>query len=272
MRRVAALAVCAVGGAALYLAPLQLGDARSQLTQPLGTTTAPQDQSSLAATQTNAVPSVTSVPSPSLHQDRTLPTPVRQLRLSGNTAETYTVTWGPSHDAAGIRHYVVLANGFLVGRTRVPTITLVWQTSTSNILVQVAAIDGNGLQGEWRALMIVPPPLQHPHHTVSTRPPSVPASQSPTPPLPSNSPSVDPRDTHSPSGAPSSQDPCSTHDATHTATATTSQDPSASPTLTPPETTVSPSAKPTATGNPTTSLSSEPGMPPTDGPTGIPSC
>lgn len=275
VRRIVALAVCAVGGAALYLAPFQLGDSRSHLDQSRPTVAASEDTSgTVATTPAEATTPPASLPSPSLHSDRTLPTPVRNLRLSSNTARTYTVSWGPSRDAAGIRHYVVLANGFLVGRTRIPTITLVWQTTTSNILLQVAPVDGNGLQGEWRALMIVPPPLYGPNTTAATTSampkPSL-TSQPQTPPSLTPSPSVASASA-SPSIPPTTLDPCSTQDATRTATATASQEPSMTPTLTAPQTTLSPSATPSATTDPTSSLSSEPGMSPTGGPTDIPSC
>ena len=275
VRRVLAMAICVVGGAALYLAPIQLGDARSQLDQSRPTVATSED------TNRSVVPSLTpaattapqSTVSPSLHQDRTLPSPVRNLRLSSNTARTYTVSWGSSRDAAGIRHYVVLANGFLVGRTDSASITLVWPTTTDNILVQVAPVDGNGLQGEWRALMIVPPPLQGPATTAwatsaTPRLPSTSRSQTP-----STTPSPSPDTTsESPSPTPSAPDSCSTQDATRTATATTSAEPSATPSRSVPQTTLSPSASTSPTPEPSSALSSEPGMSPIDQPTDIPSC
>ena len=265
---------------------MQLGGSPTQMDYPQPAMSASQTPSASQAPRGLPASMSETVPSPSLHRDRTLPTPVRNLRLGGNTAQTYTLTWRPSQDAAGIRHYVVLANGFLVGRTRIPTITLVWQTTTDNILVQVAPVDGNGLQGEWRALMIVPPPLPAPNTTgsapstfpqrptTSSQPPS--SGQTSTQ---RTSPSVSerPSASTSPSGNPTGTTPsmpttaqsCSTQDVTPTATATTSQQASASPAA--PQTALSPSAQP-ATASPTTSLSSEPGSAPSVSPSNLPDC
>lgn len=272
VQRVSALVVCTVGGAALYLSPTQLGDASTQVDQRTPSASA----SASSPLPPSPPPSVTDrrisvpplSPSPSLHADRTLPTPVRNLHLSSNTAQTYTVGWRPSFDAAGIRHYVVLANGFLAGRTNVPSITLIWPNSNHRILVQVAPVDGNGLQGEWRALMIVPPPLELPG---STPPPSSTAPTQPPPSsrVPTRRPSSPPppATSQSPSASTTlSPDPCTTEDHTPTATASDPGTPSTSPTAS-----RSPSTAPTASSTPTTALSSEPGTP-TGGPTDVPSC
>ncbi|MGA4669075.1 hypothetical protein ACPCG0_04620 [Propionibacteriaceae bacterium Y1923] len=267
VQRISAMVICAVGGAALYLSPTQLGDAGTQFDQRTPSASASTTGATAAPSEANrrmaGTPSAT--PSPSLHADRTLPTPIRNLHLASNTGQTFTIAWRPSYDAAGIRHYVVLANGFLVGRTQQPSITLAWVNSNQRVLVQVAPVDGNGLQGEWRALMIVPPPVTLPTTAPPTTEDPTLLSVSPTPsetlpgtPSPSLSPSVSPS-----VSANVTLDPCSTEDNTPTATATTST----APTVPSP----SPSAQPSGSAEPTSSLSSEPGSP-TGSPSEHPSC
>lgn len=275
VRRIAVLVACALGGAVLYLAPEPTGNANSELLDVPASVPAAA-ASTMGRTGDGGPSSRTpsAQPSPSLHQDRTLPTPVRRIHLASNTAQTYTIAWSPSYDAAGIRHYVVLANGFLVARVTTPSVTLAWPTTSNNILVQVAPVDGNGLQGEWRALMVIPPPLTPWTQATTSTPKASTSEVDPRSPLPSPSgtPSVvvsspPPSPSPSPSPAQTSPDPCSTSDVTPTATATQSPPFSAEPTAS-----LSPSASASPSTTPSTSLSTEPGISATPSPTPSPSC
>ena len=236
VRRVAVGAVCVLAGAALYLSPGALKDVSSDPVEAPTETSAPSvsDPASFPPTERES----SKRPSPSPRRDQTLPTPVTGLRLLSNTATTYTIAWGESTDDSGIRHYVVLINGYLAGKVQGNVATFPWPASTDNILVQVAPVDNNGRQGEWRALMIVPPPLAQPQTTAT------PSRPLPTP--PPSSPTVLPTDSATPtvSASPTSSAPSST---------ATSSSPTIEPSTTPSPSTPSPSESDTPTPSETTS-------------------
>ena len=275
VRRVAVGAVCVLAGAALYLSPGALKDVSSDPVEAPTETSAPSVSAPASFSPTERESSKR--PSPSPRRDQTLPTPVTGLRLLSNTATTYTIAWGESTDDSGIRHYVVLIDGYLAGKVQGNVATFPWPASTDNILVQVAPVDNNGRQGEWRALMIVPPPLAQPQTTATpsralpTPPPSSPTvspTGSATPTVsasPTSSEPSSPATSSSPTTTPSSSTPSPSESDTPTPSESTSAPPSTScPVVTPTATAsvVDPSA-PVTSASPSASTSASPSTEPT---------
>lgn len=282
IRRLAVTGVCLVVGLGLYLRPDRTTP--TGFDEPVPVASSP-GVSVPPTSPEKAHPSSTASPLPG--KDRSLPTPVRGLRLVSNTASHYLIGWNRSHDAAGIQHYVVLVDGYLTGTVKDPWITLTWPASTANILIQVAAVDGNGNQGEWRAIVVIPPPLAvappakpaTPTQATSTTPTPTPMQSTTTVVLPQPSPDgsapaptqsstaptstvTTPSQTPSPSVTPSTLAPSSSAAPSSSSASPTSETPTPSPseTLCPSE----PAETVTATGTPAPSDPSDSPLPPSE--------
>ncbi|HEY8662607.1 MAG TPA: hypothetical protein VIL68_03225, partial [Propionibacteriaceae bacterium] len=79
------------------------------------------------------------------------------LRLASNGATAIAIAWGMSQDNVAVKLYVVRGNGFTTIETADTRATLLWVHRTTNVSIQVSAVDTSGNQGEWRSLLVVPP-------------------------------------------------------------------------------------------------------------------
>ena len=173
-----------------------------------------------AAVTSSAKPSTAKMPvwSPpasgasSATPDTRPPSAVSNLRLVSNGGKAIAIAWDVSQDNVAVKVYVVRGDGFTTIETADRRASVQWAHRTTNVYIQVSAIDTSGNQGEWRSLLVVPPATAA--ATVTSAPTTAPATSSPsettTPPTSEQpSPQTPPTDATSeaPSGA---QDPAST--------------------------------------------------------------
>ena len=85
------------------------------------------------------------------------PSAVSNLRLVSNGATAIAIAWDMSQDNVAVKLYVVRGNGFTTLQTADTRATVSWAHRTTNVSIQVSAIDTSGNQGEWRSLLVVPP-------------------------------------------------------------------------------------------------------------------
>ena len=85
------------------------------------------------------------------------PSAVSNLRLVSNGDATIAIAWDMSQDNVAVKLYVVRGNGFTTLQTADTRATVSWAHRTTNVAIQVAAIDTSGNQGEWRSLLVAPP-------------------------------------------------------------------------------------------------------------------
>ena len=91
---------------------------------------------------------------------RSVPPAVADLSLAHNDAQSFTLTWqAPRSDES--LEYDVTVDGRQMARTAQTTATIPWPTSTDHVLVQVAAVTPTQVHSPWRALFVVPPPVNH---------------------------------------------------------------------------------------------------------------
>ena len=85
------------------------------------------------------------------------PSAVSNLRLVSNGSTAIAIAWDMSQDNVAVKLYVVRGNGFTALQTADTRATVSWAHRTTNVSIQVSAIDTSGNQGEWRSLLVVPP-------------------------------------------------------------------------------------------------------------------
>ena len=85
------------------------------------------------------------------------PSAVSNLRLVSNGEAAIAIAWDMSQDNVAVKLYVVRGNGFTTLQTADTRATVSWAHRTTNVSIQVSAIDTSGNQGEWRSLLVVPP-------------------------------------------------------------------------------------------------------------------
>jgi len=85
------------------------------------------------------------------------PSAVSNLRLVSNGATAIAIAWDMSQDNVAVKLYAVRGNGFTTLQTADTRATVSWAHRTTNVSIQVSAIDTSGNQGEWRSLLVVPP-------------------------------------------------------------------------------------------------------------------
>jgi chitodextrinase len=85
------------------------------------------------------------------------PSAVSNLRLVSNGDTAIAIAWDMSQDNVAVKLYVVRGNGFTTLQTADTRATVSWAHRTTNVSIQVSAIDTSGNQGEWRSLLVVPP-------------------------------------------------------------------------------------------------------------------
>lgn len=89
--------------------------------------------------------------------DTQAPTAVTGLHLLGNTETAITVAWDPAKDNVAVKLYLVKGDGFGTVQTADTKAGLTWAHRTTNVTVQVCAVDTSGNQGDWRSLVVAPP-------------------------------------------------------------------------------------------------------------------
>ena len=114
-------------------------------------------QNSVPASSAVSAPAWTSSPPPG---PRSVPPAVADLSLAHNDAQSFTLTWqAPRSDES--LEYDVTVDGRQMARIAQTTATIPWPTSTDHVLVQVAAVTPTQVHSPWRALFVVPPPVNH---------------------------------------------------------------------------------------------------------------
>lgn len=182
LRRAAILALCALVAAIIYWIPTTVTTpAVLNIDGRLSATPGPAEATPVTAPEETSEPEATSVTDEQIR--RRPPSSVYDLRLASNTLETFTVAWDAASDEFGVASYQVLMNGFAAVLTTATEVTLRWPQGDENVLIQVSAINTRGNQGEWRSLVIIPPP------TASSTP--TPTTPTPTPTYSGTKPSMD---------------------------------------------------------------------------------
>lgn len=237
VRRLLVLGVCAVGVAALYLAPglgrspqLTAGPSRNAEPTGPGTPTAsrgssPPRPASPVSTPRPSASSPSSEPGGQLSRphrtgggatpfdpvrepDRSAPGPVRDLVPTAVSADRVTVAWRPASDNVAVTGYRVWLNGFEVATTTKTRATVRWfNDDLKEHVVQVKALDGAGNVSATSPTVLVARPTPGPHE--STAPATPGPSTTPAPsasPSPSPSPSASATPTPAPSPSPSPAD------------------------------------------------------------------
>jgi len=118
-----------------------------------------------AAVTSSAKPSTAKMPvwSPpasgasSATPDTRPPSAVSNLRLVSNGGKAIAIAWDVSQDNVAVKVYVVRGDGFTTLETTDTRATVQWGHRTTNVSIQVSAIDTSGNQGKWRSLLVVPP-------------------------------------------------------------------------------------------------------------------
>ncbi|MEA5647295.1 MAG: hypothetical protein R5N60_07675 [Cutibacterium granulosum] len=114
-------------------------------------------QNSVPASSAVSAPAWTSSPPPG---PRSVPPAVADLSLAHNDAQSFTLTWqAPRSDES--LEYDVTVDGRQMARTAQTMTTIPWPASTDHVLVQVAAVTPTQVHSPWRALFVVPPPVNH---------------------------------------------------------------------------------------------------------------
>ncbi|MDU3272248.1 MAG: hypothetical protein E7D41_02415 [Cutibacterium sp.] len=114
-------------------------------------------QNSVPASSAVSTPAWTSSPPPG---PRSVPPAVADLSLAHNDAQSFTLTWqAPRSDES--LEYDVTVDGRQMARTAQTMTTIPWPASTDHVLVQVAAVTPTQVHSPWRALFVVPPPVDH---------------------------------------------------------------------------------------------------------------
>jgi len=104
------------------------------------------------------------------------PSAVSNLRLVSNGDTAIAIAWDMSQDNVAVKLYVVRGNGFTTIETADTRATVLWVHRTTNVSIQVSAVDTSGNQGEWRSLLVVPPARAA--VTVTSAPPVAPTADS----------------------------------------------------------------------------------------------
>jgi hypothetical protein len=94
---------------------------------------------------------------PASASDTKPPTAVTGLHVLANTESSVTIGWDASKDNVAVKLYLVKRDGFATAQTFDTKLALAWPHRTASVLVQVAAVDTSGNQGEWRSLVVPPP-------------------------------------------------------------------------------------------------------------------
>jgi len=90
-------------------------------------------------------------------RDTRPPSAVSNLRLLSNGETAIAIAWDVSQDNVAVKVYVVRGDGFTTLETTGTRATVQWGHRTTNVSIQVSAIDTSGNQGGWRSLLVVPP-------------------------------------------------------------------------------------------------------------------
>jgi chitodextrinase len=120
------------------------------------------------------------------------PSAVTGLRLVANNESTISIGWDSGSDNVAVKLYLVKGDGFSTLQTTDTKATVSWPHRTSNVLVQVSAVDTAGNQGEWRGLTVTPPQTAAANATTAA-PTSAPATT--TEPVVTTAPPSDPPST-----------------------------------------------------------------------------
>ena len=112
-------------------------------------------------------------------RDTRPPSAVSNLRLLSNGETAIAIAWDVSQDNVAVKVYVVRGDGFTTLETTGTRATVQWGHRTTNVSIQVSAIDTSGNQGKWRSLLVVPPMAAATTATSATT--TAPATSSTTP-------------------------------------------------------------------------------------------
>ncbi len=140
--------------AAGTLIGVRTAGSHSPQTGPTPVASASATASGVAARSHTGTPSATRSPG--------VPAAVTNLQMARYDASTYTLSWAAG-DSTDTSLYEVNIDGTRVTRTGSTSITLAWPSSTSQIMVRVAAVSARGLYSDWAALAVVPPPFPGQH-------------------------------------------------------------------------------------------------------------
>lgn len=223
LRRLLVFGVCAVGVAALYLAPALAGPAgkvaaplpdEEPTSRPAGAATASLGQVARSATRPSSAPGSaepTSEPSnrpdtsatttravrpsssgataydPRDSSDHVAPAPVTAISTGPVTRDRLTVSWPAATDDVGVLRYRVVLNGFTVATTRKTHATVRWfNDDLGSHVVQVLALDAAGNESPSSPNLLVSRPTTEP--TPSPDPSTSPTGPSPSPSASASSP------------------------------------------------------------------------------------
>lgn len=102
------------------------------------------------------------------------PGPVREIRLLANTATEFSLSWLPP-EGEPAAHYRVRVNAGGWMQVAATTVTLGFPPDGVPARVEITAVDREGVRGEWRSLVVLPPAPPSPTPSPSNLGPELPS-------------------------------------------------------------------------------------------------